>query len=356
MFRLACFVSVALVVSMAGSAEAQRRVRGHVFLPPSPGATVLSTHLHAQAARAVALGDFLESAAIARQINLESDRIAMQNSVLWVETYFERRRLNREYRDEERLDYQERKLVVGRFKHQAIEEADAQGNPAEAINFMMHRLIAEPSANRMIYLGQVPDIDGADFFLTPNQLTHILLKQVGGSEGARTLRPTDPELVSEHWPNVFMRPEFELERIEYDQVRQKARDEIRTLDELSVVTLEAVQRSLTNLEKKFDSIYNWPRMKGTVDIATFTHYRDVGEKFFRAQAAGTLRAFAMNNPDSYSDELRFDGETLVDLFRHCSQHNLEFARPEPGDESTYAHLYQQTRQLYLDFVPDPPDF
>ncbi|MEM8670445.1 MAG: hypothetical protein AAGG48_23165 [Planctomycetota bacterium] len=363
MARLVCCTCLVWLTFLCGSVEAQRHhrnrnrgIRGNVFLPVNPGATVLGSHLHGQAVRAVAMGRFLESAAVARRINLESDRIAMENSILWVETYFERRRLNREYRDEERIDYQEHKLIVGRYNHKRVEESDPGGNPADGMNYMMGRLIADSSAYRTIFLGQVPDIDGADFFLSPSHLSHIVLKQVGGSEGARTLRPTDPELVSDQWPGVFMRPEFELERIEYDDVRKKALEEIRENNQLSVVTLEAVQSSLKNLQNKFDTIYTWPRMKGTIDIATYAHYRDVGENFFRAQAAGTLRAFAMNNPDSYSDDLRFEGETILDLLRHCSQHNLEFAKPEPGDEPTYAHLYQQMRQLYLDFIPNPPDY
>lgn len=331
-------------------------IRGQVFLPPFSGANVLATRLDAQAQRAVALGNFLESSAIARRINLDSDRIAMENSILWVETFFERRRLNRFYRDAERIDYQERKLIVGQYNHRRIEESDPGGDPAEGLNFMMRRLLADSAAYRTIFLGQVPEIDGANFSLSPSELSHIMLKQVGGSEGARTMRPTDPKLVSDQWPSVFMRPEFEVERVAYDEVRQRALDEIRNDKQLSVVTLEEVQSTLGRLQNKFDDFHQWPRMKGTVDLATFTHYRDAGENFFRAQAAGTLRAFAMSSPDSYSDDLRFEGKTLIDLLRHCSQHNLEFARPEPGDEATYADLYQQMRQLYLEFVPYPPDF
>lgn len=356
MRRISCVFLGALLLFLVGPVQAQRRVRGHVFLPPAAGATVLSTHLHAQGVRAVAMGDFLESAAIARQINLESDRIAMENSILWVETYFERRRLNREYRDEERLDYQERKLVVGRYNHKRIEQSDPGGDFAGGINFMMGRLIADPTAYRDIFLGQIPNIAGTDFSLSSEDLGHVLLQQAGGSEGARTMRPTDPELVSETWPGVFMRPEMEQQRINYDQVRQKALQEIRDNDQLSVLTLEAVQRSLGELQTKFDEIYVWARMKGTLDIATFSHSRQVGENFFRAQAAGTLRAFAMNSPDSYSDQLLFEGDNLIDLLRHCSQHQLEFADPEAGDESTYASVYQQMRQLYLEYVPNEPDF
>ena len=60
----------------------------------------------------------------------------------------------------------------------------------------------------------------------------------------------------------------------------------------------------------------------------------------------------MNNPDTFITDMQFDGDTLVDLIRYCSQKNLEFANPKPGDETTYSRIYQQMRQLYLDYYPD----
>ena len=349
-------VLAAMIAMTATGSLYGQRIRGHVWLPRASGATVLSTHLHAQAVRAVAMGDFLESAAIARRINLESDRIAMENSIQWVETYFERRRINREYRDAERLDYEESQLQIGRAKHRNIMYAQPPSDASDEINFMMNRMVADSDAYRAIFLGDLRSLEEIDSELTPNDLTHILLMQTGGSEGARTLRPTDPKLVSEHWPNIFVRSEFDDERFAYDQIREKALAEVRTKGQLSVLTLEEVQGALRQLEKKFEEVYQWKRMKGTVDIATFTHYRIAGESFFRAQAAGTLRAFAMNDAGSYSADLRFDGDTLIDLLRHCSQYNLLFAAPEPGDELTYSRLYQQVRQIYIEFVPDQPSF
>ena len=345
-----------IAMNMSGLLHGQQQVRGHVWLPPASGATVLSTQIHAQAARAVAMGDFLESAAIARRINLESDRIAMENSIQWVETYFEKRRLNREYRDAERLNYEESQLQIGRAKHRQIMYARPPGDASDEINFMMNRLVADSNAYRAIFLGDLRSLQEMDLPLTPNDLSHILLVQSGGSGGALTLRPTDPELVSEHWPTIFVRPEFDDLRQAYDQVREKALEEVRSAGRLSVLTLEEVQGTLRRLEQKFEEVYQWKRMKGTVDIATFSHYRETGESYFRAQAAGTLRAFAMNDPGSYSGDLRFDGDTLVDLLRYCSQYNLLFAEPAPGDEPTYARLYQQLRQLYVEFIPDQPSF
>ena len=337
----------------APSSVAQDRVRGHVFLPPSSGATVLSTHMNAAANQALALGDLMESAAIARRINLESDRIAMENSVLWVETYFKRRQLNREYRDAERRDYQESKLLRAQQLHRNVEQGERYTDPTDRINFMMKRLLADSSAYRTIFLGDIPQLESASMRLSPDDISHILLSQTGGSEGARTIRPGDPGLVSDGWPKVFSQAEFEFERQAYDQIRTAMLKEIKQ-GELSLETMQAAQATLRLLEERFDEVYVWNDMKHVLDIATFTHCREVGEQFFRSQAASILRAFAMDNADMYSRDLQFQGDSLIDLLRHCSQHNLTFASPEPGDESTYTRLYQQLRQLYLEFVPHEP--
>ncbi len=346
---------VMIVVLTAGSLHGQDHVRGHVFLPQTAGATVLSTYIDAEARRAVAIGDFLESAALARRINLESDQIAMKNSVLWVETYFEKRKLNREYRDAEHPSYLESKRNIAEQKHKRIVNAAPMGDPTDELNFMLNGLQSDATAYKAVFLSETPRIEAVDLDLHPTDLPHILLKEMGGSAGGRTHRPSDPKMVSTGWPRIFLRPEFDAARAEYDQARKSALAEIADCD-LSVLTLEALQASLRRLEVKFDEIYSRQRMKDKVDIATFILYRDMGENFLRAQAAGTLRAFAVKNADAFSSDLRFDGETMIDLLRHCSEHNLMFANPESGDETTYSRLYQQLRQLYLAYVSEQPVF
>jgi len=85
-------VAVVLWISAVGLAVGAESppARGHIFLPPTRGATVLSTHIDAQARYIAAVGDFLESRAIARRIEADAFDREMDNALKWVETYFER--------------------------------------------------------------------------------------------------------------------------------------------------------------------------------------------------------------------------------------------------------------------------
>jgi hypothetical protein len=316
---------------------------------------VLSTHIDAEARRLVALGDFLESAAIARRINIEADREAMRNSVIWVETYFERRKLNMQYRNDLRTDYAESELKITSATHRRIIQGGSLGGVTDEINFMMNRLNADATAYREIFLSDGPVIDSVDLSLSPNTVTHILLREKGRSAGGRTFRPADPQVVDAGWPKVFLRPEFDTARDKYDAARRQAIKEIEAGD-LSIPTLESLQAALRQLEKAFEGFYVWKDRKDTIDIATFTSFRQMGENFLRTQAAGSLRAFAMGDADAFAKDLEFDGDSLVDLMRHCSQKNLEFAQPNPGDEATYGRVYQQIRQMYVEFFPESHSF
>lgn len=334
---------------------AQTRVRGHVILPRTYGATVLSTYIDAEARRAVAIGDFLQSAAVARKINLEADRMAMENSLRWIETYFERRKLNREYRQAERLDYREYQTTLAQNFHRRISNAESSGNQIDEMNYMMGRLLADTATYKAIFLDEIKVGQGTDLTLTPNELTHILLKNEDGTQGASPFRPTDPRLVSDEWPKVFLRSEFDDVRDRYDAAREQAVNEINA-GELSIKTLERMQAQLQQVEKKFEQVYVWKLMKDSVDTKTFVAYKKSGESFLRSQAAGSLRAFVLDSPDSYTNELQFDGDTLVDLIRHCAQHELVFAEPTADDKPTYSRIYHDLRQLYLKYSPEQPDF
>jgi len=348
--------TVALSLLLTGSLHAQQGVRGHVFLPPTQGATVLSTYIDAQARRAVAIGDFLESQAIARKIHLEADRMAMENSVLYVETYFERRKLNREYRDAERIDYRESQILRTENFQRRIQNGEKGGNLTDEINFMMACLLADPETSREILLVDDSPLAGPhNLKLTPNDLTHILLKTRHGGGGSRPFRASDPQVVSNHWPRVFLRDEFSAERAAYNKVRDRALQEIRT-GELSVQTLEALQKQLKLLEQKFERVYVYELRKDSLDLATFVALKESGRNFLRGQAAGALRAFKVGDVSSYTDDLRFDGDALVELMRHCSQRDLALAAPEPADEAVYSRIHQNIRGMYLALSPAAPEF
>ena len=75
-----CVVCVGLVSGL----QAQIPVRDHIFLPPTRGATALSSYIHAQANLIAATGDYLEASAIARRHHAEAASQEIKNSVEWV--------------------------------------------------------------------------------------------------------------------------------------------------------------------------------------------------------------------------------------------------------------------------------
>ena len=347
-----------MVIGIQGTATAQDRVRGHVYLPHTEGATVLSTHINAAANRLVALGDFLESAAIARRINLESDRVAMENSLIWVETYFKRRELNREYRDAARIDYKESQQIRMRERHERISTRDASDDVIGDLNYMLAALIREQNAYASVFLSAEPIMEASDQLLSPDDILQIILKESAGQEGATRIRLSNPQLIEDIWPEVFKREEFDAIREKYEEARGKAINEIEN-GRLSLETFERLNLILREMETLFDDVYKWSSMKlilGDEGIATFTHYREVGESFFRSQRAGALKAFARNNASSYSDQRQFNGDKLSDLLKYCDQHNLQFAEPESGGESNYRKLRQSLKQIYVEFISQIPSF
>ena len=86
---------------------------GHIWLPPSWGATPLSSVIHAQASYLASAGYFLEQEAIARRHHALAAKQEMENALQWVDTYFEMRERNRAWRARENPNH-----LVREKKHQ----------------------------------------------------------------------------------------------------------------------------------------------------------------------------------------------------------------------------------------------
>ncbi len=343
-----------IVLSLSGAATtstyAQNRVRGHVLLPRTAGATVLSTYINASANRAVAVGDFLESAAIARQIHLESDRMEMENSIKWVETYFERRKLNREYRDELRKDYQETKASIALAYHKRITHADTVADPTKDLNYMLDALMGDQNSFAAIFVADKPIMNSENMELSPNDVLRINMDAGSGNK----FKLGKAVLIDTIWPKAFDAPVFDDIRFRYDAMRKQTQDEIRE-GNLSLRTFEGLNRLLGELSEKFEDYYTWQRIKDTksMDLAGLVYFKESGNRFVQTQRAGALRAFSAKDPRGYEMRFQFDGDTLTDLLRYCSTHHVKFASPEPTDQDLYAKLYQSLRVIYLEFITDP---
>ncbi|MDB4533216.1 hypothetical protein N9248_02800 [bacterium] len=351
--RTAILIIAAWFSLVAVPTHAQNRVRGHVVLPSTSGATVLSTYINASANRAVAIGDFLESAAIARQIHLESDRLEMENSIKWVETYFERRKLNREYRDELRKDYQETKASVARAYHKRITHADKVADPTRDLNYMLNALIGDKNAFAALFVADTPVMKCDNMELTADDVSRITIDSGSGNK----YKLGRPVLVDTIWPKAFDAAAFDEIRFRYDAMQRQTQNEIGE-GNLSLKTFEELNRLLAELSEKFDQFYTWQRVKDSksMDLAGLVYFKESGNRFVQTQRAGALRAFSAKDPSAYELRFQFDRDTLTDLLRYCSTHHVKFASPESPERDVYARLYQALRVIYLEFITDPDNF
>ena len=84
----AFYLSASATLTLRAQSE---NPRGHIILPPARGGTALSFQIQAEAEYLAARGDLAESIAVARKIHAEAFAKEIQNSVDYVDAYFQRR-------------------------------------------------------------------------------------------------------------------------------------------------------------------------------------------------------------------------------------------------------------------------
>lgn len=329
----------------------QGRMRGRVFLPETQGVAVLTAYINATSNRLVAMGDYLESVARSRKIHLEADRIAMENSIQWVETYFEKKRLNKEYREADRIDYLESRTLRNQTLHQRVTTGDVSGTPSEALNYMLKVLIGDENAYASIFLNDEPRMTCDDFFLTPTDIANIKISSGGGG----SFQLSEPILIEDDWPIVFDEDEFAQIKIAYDEARKKASIEIDA-GNLTSGTFKELTSILKELEESFEDYYQFSKRKDEFDLAALVEFKEIGRRFFLSQRTGALRARLSDDPRSYRMQYQFDGEKMSDLLKYCASHQLKFSEPDEDGRDTYARLFSGLRIIYSEFIAQAPSF
>jgi hypothetical protein len=346
-------LSTALVVPASTFAQRQR-VRSHIYLPPTRGATVLSTYIDAQARYVAAMGDCLESQAIARNLHAEALDKELDNAVKWVETYFERRALNRAYRAKENpgyLDRLKKQQAIKQDKVIQLPDEIRRGDVTQELNWMLNRIADTQLAYEAFFGGD----DGAlsaqiDCPLSPEDAQHIWLKQAGAKHGQNLpFRAADAEVLDEDWPVVFRAPEFQAARRSFEQARDQALKELQTKKQMQWETFKQLRGALddlkTQLERKYPNSYRESTMRGQDYVLLYLN----GQRFLKGMAASVLRALETNRMESFDQSDAFKGDSLFDLIRHMCHRGLVFSEPKAGDESTYQMLFTTMRHVYSNF-------
>lgn len=331
----------------------------HIALPPQYGATVMSTIIFAQASYIAAVGDFLESAAIARRHHAIAAEHEMRNAVLWVQTYFERRALNRAYRMKENppyLDKEEYRLSQQKRLIEKLPQNVVAGDVTHEINWMLREMSAASMAYQLMPGAQSLADSVLDQKLDAGDVHHIRLTdgaKVGGSKEVRAGGPMVGQVIvfradaadptATRWPRALRKREFDEPWQHFEDALKAAAREIADRGELSREKEESLMESIDRLSAVFNSVY--PAKENAQSPQKYLVYSG-GKRYLQSLAGGVLRLLETNDTRVFDGSYRFTGDSVVDLLQHLSRYGLEFAPPEAGDEGTYKRLFFVVRGIY----------
>ncbi len=359
--NLVCFplaatlgVLLAMVASPATAQVGPPETRGHVYLPETHGATVMSTIINAQANYVAALGDYAESVAIARRHHAAAEEHEMRNAVQWVNTYFEMRALNRAYRLKENpyLDKEANREAQRERRMYEFPDLVTQGDVTDELNWLLDKLTSMSIAYQHVSGNDDELIGGRlDMPLSPHDVRHILFTDGGTRNGHKLVfRALDPQVLETEWPLALRGPEFATARLNFANVRELALEEKRQTGEISPDTHALLREAVDRLALQFQMVYDRQRR-----LASPLEYASVvlpGRRYVVSLAHQVFRAVTTNETRAFDGSYRFEGKSALALVQHMSRNGLQFASPAEGDEPTYKRLVESLRHVWMYFDQD----
>jgi hypothetical protein len=339
-------------------------VQQHIMLPPQFGATVASTIIFAQGSYIAAVGDYIESSAVARRHSAMAAEHEIRNAALWLSTYFERRELNRLYRRKEDppyLDKEEHRQEQYKRRIDKLPQLVVSGDVTGDLNWMLRELAGMSMAYQLMPgLQSIADTT-VDQKLDAGDIHHIRLTdgaKVGVSMAARAgapiigqvliFRADDADPTATRWPRALRTAEFDESRREFEEAQDAAAEEIGRNGALSRNKEERLMAAVDKLSSVFNSVY--PAKQNASSYDKYLVYQG-GKRYLQSLAGGVLRLLETNDARVFDGSYRFAGDSVVDLLHHLSRYGLEFAPPEPGDEGTYKKLFFAIRGIYEGMAP-----
>lgn len=174
---------------------------------------------------------------------------------------------------------------------------------------------------------QAQGIQGPDISLDERVLQHINVIVSGGYGNAGVLR--DEGRI--HWPASLTGPEFDRER---NQISVAVPQAIETAKEGASVDAREIRSALTTLRQRLAAkINDWPS----------SDY--IRAKRFLASLDDALRVLRQSDAGNYfNGTYAAKGNTVAELVRYMTDHNLRFAPALDGDEPAYKTLHRALAQ------------
>jgi hypothetical protein len=314
-----------------------------------PPAIIFSNQLYAEARALTAVG-------VARIVNARAASMEMDNAVKWVNTYFERRQLNKKYRAAEHPSYLKRQKEQQKKRREIIayDLSDSLGADLSGeLNWMLREILANSSYLEFMSDGPNSVISSEhDWPLRPTERHEIQLTE-GKLAGGKTLkfRADTAEVLETRWPMVLRGDRYKAARKEFEDARDWAVAELNNDKEVTNRGAEKLMAAIDRLTSELNAAYPREGFK-TLSPPDFLAYQ-AAKRCLQTLAGSTFRLIETNSAIAFDESYRFQGKTVAELLQHMMSRGLEFAPAEPGGEGVYRTLYQSVRGFYLALVPEP---
>ena len=273
--------------------------------------------------------------------------LEIQDSLEALDAYFERQKMNREFRKYE-LDPQEaEKLHQQRLRNVVMElyqKVDEGGPPTKTLNWLLQELAAPTLAYRYLPSDQTLADSKLDQKLSPDDLRLICLTD--GAGHVRTLVATagSGEVLKTQWPFALKASEFDEVRRQFEESRDKVISKARDQGGISFQSAKNLRDNVIGLQVALEEAY--PPKRRTENADVFLEY-GTAKRFLLDLWGSVYRATSTTDMSVFKGRLRFQGDSVVALLQHMYSSGLQFAPPEPGGEGVYRRLFNAMRNLYI---------
>lgn len=275
---------------------------------------------------------------------------ALDNDVKEVESYYEARLKNREYRrvlnPSQSVREMRQKMLMEYRVTQLTQATLSQEDLASEMNWLageVYRLrLADKENGQPTVLGQAAAPD-----LSPSHLVHVrLTDQPGRNKEGLIWRASDAVVLDVRWPYLFLSPEFDQARREFESQRALALEDIHTTGRVLFPQQYGLRLSQGYLAAQFNELctrrLNIPY---AVDEDEFKR----GQDFLRSLDSQVNRLMHAEDAQAYDGRYAFEGNSMCEMVDHLGRHGLGFASPQDGDEGTYRYVFQQLVDLYQQY-------
>ena len=339
-----------LVLALAASGtHAQNLGRDNLIavpmlLPQRSAVTAMGDYVRAQSLYVWSQGTFLEKAANARLTRARALDKELDNSVKWVETYFQRKLLNREYREKLRPPRAVRLEASREHYETRIRQQPnsfKRGDPTNALNWLLNKLSTRLAAH---HVTTIPDpLMGFDTALSPHDVSHLYFNDGSAKSPRRRFRNQAKNVLAVEWPTVFQDTAFDVMRSRYDRLSAEL---LKAVGEGKVryPQFAALQETLDLMTYTLQTKY--PQRLRRHDPRIMKLYLS-GKRFLQNRVSTVFNALINDPQDMLLKELEFDGLTIGDLLRHMNAQGLFFASPAPAGRNTYYKLFDYLHAAYV---------